>query len=186
VTEAPTTDHTTTATWWRSNRWFLLSLVVIAPAAFLVTLSAGWFSYADETVGKPVLVDSGESAEYSGATWKVTDSGSLGSDTEAGERIGLLPGTSLVVATLEVEPGATPPSCTLELEDADGARVWDPASSTDVDLSADSGAETTCASDAEGPYTLQTWFVVPDDAVTDSRLRLSDADRLPEVLLFEL
>lgn len=172
--------------WWKSNRWFLLALVVIAPAAFLVTLSAGWFGYVEETEGSPVEVPSGETADYAGATWKVTDSGSLAADTEAGEGIGLLPGTSLVVATLEVEPGSTPPLCALELEDATGSRVWDPATSSDVDVTADADAETNCASDAEGPYTLQTWFVVPDDAVKDSRLRLSSLDSLPELLLFEL
>jgi hypothetical protein len=175
----------TETTWWRRNRWFLVALAVIVPAAVLVALSDGWFSYAEMEQGRATVVASGESGDYAGATWSVTDAGAIAADTDAGESIGLLPGTSLVVVTLEVEPGDEPPSCTLELEDAVGTRLWDPAT-YDVDVSADDDAETYCPTDAEGPYTLQTWFVVPDDAVKDSRLRLSTLDGLPELLLFEL
>ena len=172
--------------WMLQNRWYLVALAVIAPLAVLVALGAGWFAYAEAESGRPIPVGENETVAFAGAEWTVTDAGSIASDTSAGESIGLLPGTSLVIVTLEVSPGEEPPDCTLELTDASGARQWHPATYSDVDVEADENAETYCSTTAEGPYTLQSWFVVPEDAASGARLRLTNGDAEPEFLLFTL
>lgn len=172
--------------WMTRNRWYLVALAVVAPAAVFVALGAGWFSYVEAENGRPTAVEPGEAAEYSGASWVLTDSGALAADAEGAADLGLLPGTSLVFVELEVTPVNTAPDCTLELIDAAGVREWKPASYSDVDLEADEDAETYCSTSAEGPYTLQSWFVVPDDAVEGSRLRVSTFDGAPDLLVFGL
>ncbi|MDH6180621.1 hypothetical protein M2152_000803 [Microbacteriaceae bacterium SG_E_30_P1] len=173
-------------TWLQRERWYLVALVVVAPLAVLVALSAGWFSYVEREEGRVVRVEREADVQYAGATWSVTGAGVLSSSDEAAEGLGLVDGTSLVFVELRVEPGSAAPDCTLRLIDASDTRHWNPASYADVDLEADEDAETYCSPDAVAPYTLQSWFVVPDDAVDDARLQLSARDSLPELLDFDL
>ena len=172
--------------WITHNRWYLVALAIVAPAAVLVALGAGWFSYVEAEDGRPIAVEPGDAIEYAGASWVLTDSGSIAAEDDGAENLGLLPGTSLVFVEVEVTPGSAAPDCTLQLIDAPGVRMWSPASYSDVDLEADEDAETYCSPDAEGKYTLQSWFVVPDDAVADSKLRLWSREALPDHLVVSL
>lgn len=173
-------------TWFKLNRWYLVSLAVLVPAALLVALSASWWSYLESAVGKPIAVRGSETVEYAGAEWSLLEWHSFSADTDAGEAAALLPGTTLVTATLGVRPGASPPSCDVELTDTAGDRSWPEAGYTEADFDIADSAQDYCDSSAEGPYTVQFVFVVPDDAADHPRLRLSTLDQLPVLLSFEL
>ena len=110
----------------------------------------------------------------------------MDASTDRGQSVGLREGTTLISATIGVRPGAEPPSCTVELVDAAGVRTWDEADSTDADVSAAEGTETYCSTDATEPYRVQVFFVVPDDAARDARLRLYNLAIYPDLILFEL
>ncbi len=174
-------------TWLRRNRWYVVALAVLLPVALVVALDAGWFRYLENRDGRPVaIVPAGETVDYSGAAWSLLESYSVDASTDRGQSVGLREGTTLISATIGVRPGAEPPSCTVELVDAAGVRTWDEADSTDADVSAAEGTETYCSTDATEPYRVQVFFVVPDDAARDARLRLYNLAIYPDLILFEL
>lgn len=171
--------------WARANRWYLVALAVLVPAAILVSLHAGYWEYLEGRDGRPVAVTSGEPVDYSGATWTLTDWQAYPADSAEGQDASLFPGTTLLAATVDVEPGTVGPGCSVELLDASGERVWQTAS---YDLAVYERAEDTidyCDSEAEEPYRLQVHFVIPDDAVEGARLRLWSSDSLPALLLLQ-
>lgn len=173
-------------TWLKSNRWALLALVVLAPAALVVALSAGWFDYVEQQNGRPIRAVAGQTVEYGGSQFSLLESYRVDADTDRGQAAGLRPGTTLVSATIGVTPGAEPPSCSVELTDASGERRWAEATFADADVTNADGTESYCSTDAEGPYRLQVFFVVPDDAAEAPELRFSRLDLLPDLVLFEL
>jgi len=176
---------TGTLTWARSNRWYLIALAILVPAAILVALHAGYWEYLEGRDGRPVAVTRDEPVAYSGATWTLTEWSAVDARSAEGTEAGLLPGTSLLAATLDVEPGDAGLGCTVELTDAAGERIWQDAPYDLADYERDDDTIDYCDSSAEEPYRLQVHFVVPDDAVEGARLRLWSSDALPALLLFE-
>lgn len=173
-------------TWLRSNRWYLVAVAVLLPVALFVALEAGWFRYVENRDGRPIVASAGETVDYAGAQWSLLESYSVDSETDRGQEAGLRPGTTLVSATVGVRPGAEPPSCMFELTDASGDREWDQAALADADVTNAAGTETFCLSDAEDPYRVQVFFVVPDEAAHDMRLRVYTLTLYPDLILFEL
>jgi hypothetical protein len=173
-------------TWLRHNRWYLIAVAVLLPVAIVVALSSGYFAYLESRDGRQTIVVGNTTVEYSGAQWSLLEWHSFSSDSDAGLAAELLPGTSLVTATIGVRPGDVPPGCLVELADASDTRRWDQASFLDTTFEIVDGAEGYCSTTAEGPYKLQVFFVVPDDALGDMRLRLWDAPTYPETLVFPL
>lgn len=172
--------------WLKTNRWYLVALAVLAPAALLIALSAARWSYVESANGRPISVSGSETVDYAGAEWSLLEWHSFSAQTDAGRAAALLPGTTLVTATLGVRPGANPPSCDVELTDTAGERSWPESSYTEADFEIADSAQDYCDSSAEGPYKVQFVFVVPDDAADHPRLRLSVLDQLPTLLSFEL
>lgn len=173
-------------TWLRSNRWYLVALAVLLPAAFFVALSTDWFRYVENENGRPIEVRGFDSVEYAGATFSMLEHKAITADSDAGVAAGLLPGTSLVSATVRVRPGESAPFCDVELTDTSGERSWPEASFSDADFDTAADAESYCSTDAEEPYKLQVFFVVPDDAAEHPRLELRVLDSQPDFLVFLL
>lgn len=173
-------------TWLRANRWYLVALAVLVPVALLVALDAGWFRYVEQENGRPIAAVAGQTIEYGGSQFSLIESYRVSADTDRGEAAGLRPGTTLVSATIGVIPGDEPPSCEVELTDASGDRRWGEATYADADVTNADGTENYCSPDAEGPYRVQVFFVVPDDAAEAPKLRFYRLDLLPSLILFEL
>ncbi|MGX5681216.1 hypothetical protein [Schumannella luteola] len=172
--------------WLRSNRWGLLALAILAPVALLVALGAGWFEYVEQENGRPVVAAAGDTVEYGGSEFSLLESYRVDADSDRGQAAGLRPGTTLISATIGVTPGSEPPSCSVELTDASGERRWAEATFADADVTNADGTESYCSTDAEAPYRLQVFFVVPDDAAAAPKLRFYRLDLLPDLILFEL
>lgn len=173
--------------WVTQNRWYLVAVGILLPVALVIALDAGWFRYVESRDGRPVAIaTAGETVEYRGAQWSLLESYSVDAASDRGQAVGLRPGTSLVSATIGVRPGAEPPACTFELTDSTGARTWDEADAADADVTTGDDVESYCSTDATEPYRVQVFFVVPDDAVRDARLRVYDLTVYPELILFEL
>jgi len=172
--------------WLRSNRWYLAALAALVPAAILVALNAGWFAYVEGETGQPIVVDGSETVEYSGAKWALLEWRAVAAGTDAGEEADLLPGTTLITATIGVRPGEAAPACTVQLTDAAGIRSWDEAGFDETSYEVRSDSENYCDSNATEPYKLEVFFVVPDDAAADARLTLQSPDEYPALLVFEL
>ncbi len=173
-------------TWFTRNRFSLVALAVLLPAAFLVALSTDWWSYVEAETGRPIEVSGTETVDYAGARFSLLEWHSFDAQTDAGEDAGLLPGTTLVTAMIGVRPGDPAPFCDFELTDTDGSRSWPEASYPDADFTIDGSAESYCDSSAVGAYTVQVYFVVPDDAAENPKLALRVNDALPDFLLFLL
>lgn len=172
--------------WLTRNRWYLAALAVLLPAAFLVAASTDWFRYAEAQAGHPIAVQSGQSVEYAGATFSMLASDTIAAESEAGVGANLVQGTSLVTATLQVDPGSKPPFCDVQLTDTAGDRRWPEALYRDADFAITEDAESYCSTEAEGPYKLQVYFVVPSGAAEHPRLELRVTDSLPDFLVFNL
>lgn len=173
-------------TWLRTNRWYLVALAVLLPAAFLVALSTDWWRYAEGENGRPVEVQGNDSVEYAGATFSMLKAETFAADSDEGVEAGLLRGTSLVSTTLLVTPGKEAPFCEVVLTDSLGNQTWPEASSSDASFYAADGTESYCSTDATEPYRLQVYFVVLSEAAEHPRLELRVFDALPDFLVFRL
>lgn len=174
------------SSWLRVNRLYLVALAVLVPAALLVALSTDWWRYVEAENGEPIVVSGSQTVEYAGSQFSLLEWHSFSSQTNAGQEASLIPGTSLVSATIGIRPGELAPFCSFELRDTAGARSWPEADFTDVDYEIADDVENYCDSSATEPYRVQVYFVVPDEAATQPQLRLSVNDAYPAFLLFEL
>ena len=173
-------------TWLRRNRWSLVAVAVLTPVAFLVSLSSGWWDYVEAENGRAIPVQGSNTVEYGGAQFSLLEWHAFDSLTQAGQSASLLPGTSLVTATIGIRPGQLSPFCDVELTDTSARRTWPEAGYSDADFSIADDAESYCDSTATEPYRLQVYFVVPDDAADHPVLRLSVSDELHAFLAFAL
>jgi len=85
--------------------------------------------------------------------------------------------------------GAGAPGCILLLEELDGTTVtrsWGASATDPIDYAATEGTLSTCDSDALEPYTLESAFVVADDASDDLGLAVTVSSELPRYLRFRL
>ena len=175
--------------WLRNNRWYLVAIAVVGPLAMLAAMSTDWFAYEERINGRPILVDEGDTVDYAGAAWTVDASYLVPAQSQAGREAEVPEGTELVVASVRINPsgvGDESPSCAVSLEDRDGTRTWDTASSSDVSLSIDEGASSYCDPDELNPYLLQVFFIVPDGAGEGARLIIESSDDFPRLLSLAL
>ncbi len=172
--------------WLKANRWYLIAVAVLLPAAFLVALSSDWWDYVEEQEGHAIPVQGSAPVDYAGAQFSLLEWHAFDSTTQAGQAANLLPGTSLVTATVGVRPDSSAPFCSVELTDASGQRSWPEAGYSDADFDIAGGTESYCSTEATEPYRVQVYFVVPDDATDAPVLRLAVRDEYPAFLAFEL
>jgi len=165
--------------WLRSNRWFLLALVVLIPTAVVVAPVPRWFPYW-ESVPVPDDVARGTSAAYAGAEIELVDLEVLDGDAWATR-----PGTDLVVATLDIDVAdpteSTYCEVTLTSDESGETRTWDSSLSAG-DYRVPEGFQQLCSFEAAGAYTLQVTFLVPRGEVQQPSVVLSSSAHLPRAL----
>lgn len=175
-------------TWLKSNRWYLLAIVVVGTFAMLAAMSTDWFAYEERVNGRPVSVQPGETVDYARSAWTLEDSFIVPASSPAGKSAELLEGTELVIASIRVNPsavGGDGSSCTLTLQDRDGVRTWDQARGSDTTVEVDPGATDYCNSDPE-TYLLQAMFIVPEGAGEGAKLLVETFGEAPRLLSFSL
>jgi hypothetical protein len=166
--------------WLTANRWFLIALVVLIPAAVVVSLIPRFLPYL-ESRPQPEAVALGEVVRYSGADIELT-----GFEVLDGDEWNAPLGADVVVATLAidvVEPLESP-YCKITLVSTDDGveRIWDAELYPDSDYEIDDRFEQLCRLDERGSYELQTTFLVPSDGVTQPAVQLSSSAESPRVL----
>lgn len=164
--------------WWRANRFFVVALAVLVPAAVVVSMIPRWFPYVQRQP-VPDAVALGDTARYSGADVTLTDLTVLD-----GEEWNAPAGTDLVVATLSidvVEPVST--MCSVEVVSTEHGleRRWD-AELYSSDYDVPDEFETLCSFSEEGAYDLQLTYVVPAGQVAEPIVEVRTEAGLPRVL----
>lgn len=166
--------------WLTRNRWFLIALVVLIPAAVVVSILPRFLPYL-ESQPRPEEVSLGEVVRYSGADIELTEFEVLD-----GREWGAPLGADIVVATLAIDVVEPIESayCDLTVVSVDDGleREWDAELYPDSDYEIDDRFEQLCRLDERGSYELQTTFLVPSDGVTGPMVQLSSSAELPRVL----
>lgn len=166
--------------WLRRNRWYLLALVVLVPAAIVVALVPRWFPYL-QSEPQAEDVARGETASYSGAEISLLDLEILD-----GEEWDARVGADIVVATLAIDVLEPTEStrCDIAVVSIDGdlERFW-PAAIGDVgDYDIPDELSGLCSFATAGAYELQLAFEVPADQVSAPSVQFSSSSALPRVL----
>lgn len=167
------------STWWWRNRWFLLAIVVLLPAAVAVSMMLRWFPYVDSRP-QPEHVALGDTVRYSGADIELTRLEVLD-----GVRWNAPVGTDVVVATLDVdvlEPADSLCTVVVVSDEAGFERSWDSEFYSDSDYEVPDSHESQCRLSESGAYTLHLTFLVPAGEVHDPVVELTSAAALPRVL----
>ena len=178
--------------WLRRNWIGLVAVAVLLPATVGITFATQWSSYFGGRASDPVTVPSDTAENFAHAAWTLTDVRRVSAASSEGAEIGLPEGSDLVIVTARVSPdgsGAEAPGCILLLEELDGTTVtrsWGASATDPIDYAATEGTLSTCDSDALEPYTLESAFVVADDASDDLGLAVTVSSELPRYLRFRL
>jgi hypothetical protein len=167
-------------TWVAGNRWFLIALAVLIPAAFVVSLMPRFLPYV-ERQPRPEAVALGEVVRYSGADIQLT-----ALEVLDGDEWNARPGADVVVATLNVDVVDPDDSayCTITLVSMDDGveREWDSDLYSESDYEVADRFEQLCSFAERGSYELQVTFLVPGNGVTEPTVQLSSSAALPRVL----
>ena len=161
--------------WWRSNAWALIALALLIPAVVVTVGANEWSDYFSGRPSQPIDVRAGDSAGAGDA-----EIGPASAEFSTDDTLTVPDGMRVVVASIHVDPGDPAIGCVpLVLRESSGAqRQWDEAS-LEVGWPYDAEDPTSCASDATGPYTLVTPFLVPDDARGPFSVELVTGKELP-------
>lgn len=164
--------------WLRRNRWFLVALAVLIPAAFVVSLIPRFFPYLEN---QPVAidVDRGQVERYSGTDFQLTDLEVLD-----GDEWNAPAGADVVVATFSIDVIEPEPTvCTLTVVGTiDGVeREWDEAIASS-DYEVPDYFEEYCDLTDKRRYHLQVVFYVPRGEVPDPVVVVTSLDEFPREL----
>jgi hypothetical protein len=166
--------------WLKRNRWYLVALAVLIPAALLVSLLPRFLPYLG-SLPQYEDVALGETVRYSGADIQLTDLVVLDGDDIAAPL-----GADVVVATFVIDVVEPPESALCELvvvSDEGGVeRRWDEESYLDSEYEVPDDVEQFCSFAEPGRYDLQVTFPVPRGQVTDPVIELSSSAARPLVL----
>lgn len=165
--------------WLRRNRWFLIALVVLIPAAFAVSLMPRFFPYL-ENQPRVEYVERGDTVGYAGSEFEVFDMFVI-----EGEDVDAPPGTDVFVVGITVE--VVEPSdeyCTLTLiSDETGVeREWDQSYGDIGDVQVPDGYETSCDLTERNRYDLVQTFLVPRDEVAEPVVQITTLSEDPRVV----
>jgi hypothetical protein len=165
--------------WLRRNRWFLIALGVLIPAAIVVSLVPRWFPY-QEIQPQPETVGLGETVRYSGADIQLTALELLD-----GAEVGAAAGADVVVATFAIDVVEPPEAAWCEVRivsnESGFERFWDSELFVS-DYEVPDRFEQTCSLSEVGSYDLQMTFLVPRGEVLKPVVELSSSAGLPRVL----
>ncbi len=166
--------------WLRRNRWFLVALVLLIPAAIVVSLVPRWFPY-QEIQPQPEAVELGETVRYSGADIQLTALELLD-----GAEVSAAAGADVVVATFAIDVVEPPEVAWCEVRivsnESGFERFWDSELFADSDYEVPDRFEQTCSLSEVGSYDLQMTFLVPRGEVLNPVVELSSSAGLPRVL----
>lgn len=165
--------------WWRRNRWYLVALAVLLPAAVLVAMTLRWLPNVGDQP-RPDHVAIGETVRYSGADIELTRVEVLD-----GLEWNAPVGADVVVATLDidvVEPGEALCRVLIVSDEAGFERSWEPELYVDSDYEVPEGRETRCDLSEPGAYILEVTFLVPAGQVEAPVVELTSSAALPRVL----
>jgi hypothetical protein len=166
--------------WLRHNRWFLVALAVLIPAAVVVSLVPRWFPY-QERQPQPDAVKLGETVRYSGADIQLTALELLD-----GVEVNAAAGADVVVATFEIDVVEPQEAALCEVrivsDEAGFERFWDSELFADSDYVVPDRFEQTCSFSDAGSYDLQMTFLVPRGEVRNPVVEFSSSAALPRVL----
>ena len=165
--------------WLRTNRWFLVALIVLIPAAFVVSLITRYFPYL-ETQPQLESVAFGDVVRYAGTDFQLTDLEVLD-----GDAFNAPAGADVVVATLSVDviepPEFSVCDITLFSDETGVEREWWSTYSTG-DYRVPDYFEESCDLTEVGRYHLQVTFLVPRGEVVDPEVQVKVWDEEPRVL----
>lgn len=170
-----------TASWLRRNALALVAAAVLVPATALVIGGNEWWEYYAGRETFPVTVESGERADFSGATYGPATITEVAEEPEWQ----LPSGVKVLSAEVPVQPGDEPVRCstpTLRELSGDGRR-WTSAPFP-VELPYDEDMWGSCDSERSGTYTIVVPFLVPDDVSGALGVDLAVANELPRFLRF--
>ncbi len=186
--------------WRRSQRWYLLGLLVLAPVTFWLSASEDWTAYASRNRINPIVVAKGATGDYVDATWRLLAINADESMTLRGGQSAPLPQTlSIVRVRLEVTPRTANAlealgRCRGTLTDARGRR-WDAnpseiarrAKSLPTDCQEWLNPKTLKTEQAqEGrPWVFELAYLVPRNATGDVIPEITVPQALPRYLRFE-
>jgi hypothetical protein len=167
--------------WFRRNRWALVALTVLVPAAVLASLSIEWFAYDAAHTQRPEVVAVGASGVYEGSEFTLSDYLVVPWDSETGQELGLLEGTEAVSALIHVDATGSSAdeenlvSCdaNLVLPDADGDRTWESGSSA-IDYYPSGDLVAYCMVNDHVESDWEAVFVVPEGIGQEARLVITD------------
>jgi hypothetical protein len=165
--------------WLRSNRWSLIALAALIPAAVVVSMIPRFFPYLAD-LPNPEHVDLGEVVRYAGADFELTQL-----DVFDGRSFDAPAGADIVVATFSVdvvEPGEFT-NCDITVVSAESGveREW--KSELFVgDYRSPDRFETYCDLNTVAQYDLQMVFAVPRGEVIDPVVQITSWEALPRVL----
>lgn len=170
--------------WWRRNRWALLALLVLVPAAVAASLSIDALSYLSSRPSVVTVVERGDVAPIGDARLRLIDSWMAPADTARGEQYAVPEGTALVSVTLELDARAASDDfvCQVKLLQSNPDRRWH-SGFTDTDYfpgrDMPDGVPSSCAWDPK-PFPFEVTFLIPDDAVDAVVLEVFTSDQLPQ------
>ncbi|CAN5450537.1 hypothetical protein BH09ACT4_BH09ACT4_10860 [soil metagenome] len=186
--------------WFRRNRWALIALVALVPAAVLAAFSINGFSYYGGLDHHPVVVASGSPAPYAvdypqdseqggpPATFTLTSYTVVPWDTETGRKVSLLEGTEAVSALIQVDGAALREDAfdcdaILVAPGPEGDRTWEIASSNDIDYYPGGDLSAYCDLGNGEDFTREAVFVVPEGVGADAKLYVTSGNFPPERVL---
>lgn len=180
--------------WLRRNRWALLALVILVPAAVAAAMSISLFRYYADLQHDPVVVPEGETGEFvptrpgagdelpvpvgEPAEFTMDSYVVVPWDTDVGREVGLLEGSEAVSVLIEVDATGMPEgtfSCSaiLVAPGPQGERVWPMASGSDLDYYPSGDIEANCSLSQGSAFTWEAVFVVPEGVGEDAELYIS-------------
>lgn len=166
--------------WLRRNRWFLVALAVLIPAAIVVSFIPRWFPY-QQSQPQPEAVELGETVRYSGADIQLT-----ALEVLDGAEVNAAAGADVVVATFAIDVVDPPEVALCEVhivsDEAGFERFWDSELFADSDYRVPDRFEQTCSLSEVGSYDLQMTFLVPRGEVLNPVVELRSSAGLPRVL----
>jgi hypothetical protein len=179
--------------WLRRNRWALIGLVVLIPAALAAAMSISLLRYYGDLADRGTLVAAGETGDYipgrplpeeedapplepsPPAVIGLTDYLVVPWDTDSGREVGLVEGTEAVSALIHVDATGVPEdafSCDaiLTLPGPGGERVWTTAGGSDIDYYPSGDLTAYCELNSGEAFDWEAVFVVPEGVGDDADL----------------
>lgn len=160
--------------WWRRNTPAFLALVILIPATAASYLAKEWYEYNGERPSHAIDVAAGKTIEYGKRSW-----GPAVAEWEPEDVPYEAPANARLLRVRIPVSGAIGLCSTPTLHDADGRDYLEASVILKTPYPRD--FSTSCPGD-QTEFTLQTYYVVPDDVSGPFDVRVYVTDELPRFL----